>query len=637
MLVVLLVAVAVPAGCVLWFMTAAMRNESLAVRQRLADVYRDKMLAARQELDDAWKEQLAVLGRSHGDKSPASLFAAFVRQGVAESVVLFDSKHKRVYPVDLAAERTPTPDGDALWDEAVQLEQQDGRLADAARAYADLAAKTKSADYQAQTLRAQARCLLRSGDKEAAVAVLVGLIARDDLRRAVDSSGRAIVPAAELLALRLMADAQDGRSEAIRSRLIKQLRDYAVSMSASQRRFLMRMLVESGQPASTLDTLAAEDLAAEYLAVEQPEPESERLSRSKAPGLWHIRQGDRIGLYRQQWIVRHLEPLLARHAATGMSLVLRPAESRSSDVQPILSMWATDYLPGWRLETRLTGPDPFAAAAGRQRDVYLWTGGLGVVLIAALALTVAGFVSRQMRLTRLKNDLIATVSHELKTPLASMRMLVDTLLEGRYRDQRQVEEYLGLIARENQRLSRLIDNFLTFSRMERNKQAYASAPVRVREIVDTAVAAVGERFRGPGCRLDVTVPDDLPELTGDRDALTTVVVNLLDNAWKYTGDEKHVIVRGYQQDGQIVLEVQDNGVGIPRRAQRRIFNRFYQVDRSLSRRAGGCGLGLSIVRFIVAAHGGTVTASSEPGKGSVFRVTLPIRPGGWRGSAEDGV
>jgi signal transduction histidine kinase len=231
-----------------------------------------------------------------------------------------------------------------------------------------------------------------------------------------------------------------------------------------------------------------------------------------------------------------------------------------------------------------------------------------------------------MRLTRLKNDLIATVSHELKTPLASMRMLVDTLLEGRYRDQGQVTEYLQLIGRENQRLSRLIDNFLAFSRMERNKHAFQLAKVPVAEIVAAAVEAVQERFAGPGCQLEVEVAPDVPAVVGDRDALVTVLLNLLDNAYKYTREQKHVCVRAYSANGQVVLEVRDNGIGIPRRAQRRIFERFYQVDQSLTRKAGGCGLGLSIVQFIVTAHGGSIGVASDMASGTTFTVRLQAAP-----------
>jgi signal transduction histidine kinase len=225
-----------------------------------------------------------------------------------------------------------------------------------------------------------------------------------------------------------------------------------------------------------------------------------------------------------------------------------------------------------------------------------------------LAAGMASYLGRQMRLTRLKNDLIATVSHELKTPLASMRVLVDTLREGRTSDVRQVGEYLDLIARENERLSRLIDNFLTFSRMERNKRVF---------------------------QLTVDVSADLPKLCVDRDAIETVIVNLLDNAWKHSAPaspsaaavHKAVAVRAFATDGVVCIEVSDNGMGMSRRHVKRIFEKFYQVDQSLTRTAGGCGLGLAIVKFIVDAHGGTIDVVSQPGRGSTFTVRLPVETG----------
>jgi signal transduction histidine kinase len=119
---------------------------------------------------------------------------------------------------------------------------------------------------------------------------------------------------------------------------------------------------------------------------------------------------------------------------------------------------------------------------------------------------------------------------------------------------------------------------------------------------------------------------DLPPVIGDREALVTVLVNLLDNAHKYTGDDKHVVLRASASGEQVCLEVQDNGIGIPRRAMRKVFDRFYQVDQSLARKTGGCGLGLSIVRFIIEAHEGTIEVDSQVGKGSVFTVRLPASP-----------
>jgi signal transduction histidine kinase len=224
----------------------------------------------------------------------------------------------------------------------------------------------------------------------------------------------------------------------------------------------------------------------------------------------------------------------------------------------------------------------------------------------------------------MKNDFIATVSHELKTPLASMRVLVETLLEGNVRDDAQAREYLRLTVKENARLSRMIDNFLTFSRMERNKVAFTFSDAKPAVIASDAIEAVKTKYDTHECQLTQEIPNDLPDIQADHDAIVTVLVNLLDNACKYTTDHKQVSLRIYPDDGDVYFAVSDNGIGLARRHHRKIFDRFYQVDSSLSRKAEGCGLGLSIVKFIVDAHKGKISVESKPGGGSTFIVRLPI-------------
>jgi signal transduction histidine kinase len=203
-----------------------------------------------------------------------------------------------------------------------------------------------------------------------------------------------------------------------------------------------------------------------------------------------------------------------------------------------------------------------------------------------------------------------------------MRVLADTLLEGHVRDPQQVTDYLKLICKENKRLTGLIDNFLTFSRMERNKQALTMCATSPTEIARDAVEAVKTKFSQGQCRFEVQLPGDLPDVTADHDAMVTVLVNLLDNAFKYSYDDKHIELSVFSKEGHVHFRVRDNGKGLARRSLKKIFNRFYQVDRSLSRRVEGCGLGLSIAKFIVDAHQGAVSVDSTPGQGSTFTVIL---------------
>jgi len=134
---------------------------------------------------------------------------------------------------------------------------------------------------------------------------------------------------------------------------------------------------------------------------------------------------------------------------------------------------------------------------------------------------------------------------------------------------------------------------------------------------------VRERFNVPGCRFEVQKTAPGASFVGDGDAIVTALVNLLDNAWKYSGDEKSIALGAATEKGNVIFSVRDNGEGIPSRDLKKIFKRFYQVDQRLSRNGGGCGLGLSIVQFIMRAHKGTVEVESRPGGGSMFRLILP--------------
>ncbi len=285
--------------------------------------------------------------------------------------------------------------------------------------------------------------------------------------------------------------------------------------------------------------------------------------------------------------------------------------------------WTTigPLFPNWRITDPSALP-ALNAAAAPQIARYAWIALAAILAIILAAGVAAYFLRRQWQLASLKTDLAAAVSHELKTPLASVRLLVETLLEDE-RPEGRTREYLELIARENQRLSRMIGNFLTFSRLERNLRRFdirATAPGRV---VEAVVASAYDRMPPSDCRFEVEVAPGLPAVRADEDALVTALLNLLDNAYKYSPGEKRIRLRAACEDGHVIFAVTDQGIGIAAREQKRIFRRFYQVDRRLARESGGVGLGLSIVDFIVRAHGASVRVESEPGKGSTFSVVMP--------------
>jgi len=280
-------------------------------------------------------------------------------------------------------------------------------------------------------------------------------------------------------------------------------------------------------------------------------------------------------------------------------------------------------LPGWAVV--FVGDDQVAVMGRADREV------LGLIAIGAVVIGLSVFLSlalykviqNQARLAQLKNDLVATVSHELKTPVASIRLLVDTLMRDENADPARVRDYLGLISRENKRLGHLIENFLSFSRMERNKDSFDLQPVSPGKLAFEAEAVFRERQSSWAGTLQMEIEDALPSIEADGEALQTAIGNLLENAEKYGGDNPRIVLSVTRTPDVVEFSVKDNGMGISKEDQKRIFEKFYQARTRLSEHVGGVGLGLSIVSFIVDKHGGELRVESRPEQGSVFTIRIP--------------
>ncbi len=282
------------------------------------------------------------------------------------------------------------------------------------------------------------------------------------------------------------------------------------------------------------------------------------------------------------------------------------------------------YFKGWQIELNLIDSTLFEKTAEKQILIYIWMATLMIIVLAILSYLVIRSITKQIKLNKLKNDFVATVSHELKTPIASIRLLIDTLTEGRISDETQKTEYLEMVSKENKRLSQLIDNFLTFSRMERNKQTFELIPTDPNEIIQEALQATQAQFKNHTCQIKVNIPDQYPLILADHQALIRVLINLLDNACKYSGENKKIQLEIRPNGKYLQFIVIDQGMGISKRNQKKIFDRFYQVDQTLSRHSSGAGLGLSIVQYIVQAHKGKIEVESTPDQGSRFIVSIPI-------------
>jgi two-component system phosphate regulon sensor histidine kinase PhoR len=238
-------------------------------------------------------------------------------------------------------------------------------------------------------------------------------------------------------------------------------------------------------------------------------------------------------------------------------------------------------------------------------------------------------VLSERRTSRLKSDFVANVSHELKTPLSLIRMFGEMVATGRHKGDAAAREYGGIITRESERLSHLIDNVLDFARLERGKASYDFAEGDIADVLERALDVCRYRLEKDKLKLRTQIEHNLPPVRMDGNAMTLVILNLVDNAIKYAADAGEVDVTLARSPGGVVLGVRDFGPGIAAEEQPRIFERFYRARSARDRNVRGSGIGLALVKHIAEAHGGRATVESPvvggtgPNPGALFRVFLP--------------
>jgi len=280
--------------------------------------------------------------------------------------------------------------------------------------------------------------------------------------------------------------------------------------------------------------------------------------------------------------------------------------------------------PGLVLAMKMRGTTLAAMGKHFALTSYGILGALSLLLAGGLALTYRN-VSKEIALARVKSDFVSNVSHELRTPLALIRLYAETLEMGRVKSPDKYQEYYQIIRKESERLTSLINNILDFSRIEAGRKEYEFRDTDLRELVANTMESYRYQIEQQGFTLEEKI-DPVPALKVDREAMARSLVNLVNNALKYSQDQKYVGVNLYRDNGSVKLEVVDHGIGIPPQEQEKIFEKFYRVGDPLVHNTKGSGLGLSLVHHIVHAHGGDVQVESVPGRGSKFTISIPVQP-----------
>jgi len=334
------------------------------------------------------------------------------------------------------------------------------------------------------------------------------------------------------------------------------------------------------------------------------------------------------GFVTDDLIAGTIRPLIASHSPT-MAATITDEKSRVlySNAAP---------KNGYLLVTSLDRPfSNWTAAVGLKdtnldelaRDSFLHSAGTTVLvlvfLLGGIALTIRA-TDREARLAQAKSTFVANVSHELKTPLSLISLFSEILELGRVNNEAKKAEYYGIIRHESRRLNKTIDNILDFSRIEAGRKTYELVDGDMAEVIDQVLSTHRYQVINSGFDIQTDIQAGLPSVLIDRDAMAQAISNLLDNAIKYSGKLKQLSITAKTVEADLSIEIADQGVGIPRAEQAKIFEKFYRVGNGLVHDVKGSGLGLSLVKHIIEAHNGTISVESDVGKGSRFTILLPI-------------
>jgi signal transduction histidine kinase len=327
-------------------------------------------------------------------------------------------------------------------------------------------------------------------------------------------------------------------------------------------------------------------------------------------------------------------PVMMIHASKNPSPWV--ASGNWDGAKPEAELTMSNVLPELTLAIKYQGMTVADIGARFLRYNYIVLAALSLFMIAGIFLTYRN-VSREMNLARQKSDFVANVSHELRTPLALIRLYAETLELRRLSAKEKYQEYFRIIREESERLTALINNILDFSRIDAGRKEYEFQETNLGELVHSTLDSYRFQIQQNGFGFEENISPDIPPVNVDREAIARSLLNLVNNALKYSKDEKYIGVSLYRVNGSVNLEVRDRGIGIPVNEQEKIFEKFYRCGDPLVHNVKGSGLGLSLVRHIVRAHGGDVLVESVPDKGSKFTIALPLAPVPQTGNPESAV
>ena len=335
--------------------------------------------------------------------------------------------------------------------------------------------------------------------------------------------------------------------------------------------------------------------------------------------------------FKKDYILSDLFPKVLASVELGKDVFIGILDENDSVLYLQRNIPASGYLvaenfsqlfAGWKVA--LFDPDgkTIDQLTGKEKQLYLMLFlGIIVVMLIGIILMVQAVI-HESEISRLKSEFVSNVSHELKTPLALIRMFGEILDSGIVTDEKDKRKFYSIIRKESERLTHLINNVLDFSRMDAGVKEYNFRESDLVEVVRSSLEAYKFQISDDGFKIESELPDEAVILRIDKDAISQVLLNLLNNAVKYSDEEKYILVKVRKDMTSALISVTDHGVGISKDELKKIFDKFYRVSTARTKETHGSGLGLTLSKHIIEAHGGTIEVESEVGKGSTFLVRL---------------
>ncbi|MCK6504889.1 HAMP domain-containing histidine kinase [Myxococcota bacterium] len=568
-----------------------------------------------------------------------------------------DLRLEAPFAVEDGARRTRGGPLDMLaWRSVDTFARSGGEPSEAAARFAEAAGHLALPEERARASFDRARMLARAGRGAQAEALLAELAAEDGQRRDPWGFRLGDLVALERAELVLARDSAQGAQALLR--LVEGLLADRWTVGFGGEGAVARRALSLAEPHLEPDQVSAARgriarrsamlYWAELLLPELDPATAWADAEGVRPGVVRWRTGARALWATTRWedslyaFAFDLDSLTSRLKADARAVVaadapitaflVAPSEGEPADVVERRTL--APYLPGWSVALALRDADALRADQRWRRALRFGVVALSVGMIALGFMTSVRLIGRELDVARMKADFAASVSHELRSPITQIRLKGESLLLGLADTDEEREQAYHSIVRESERLSRLVDNVLDFAAIERGAKRYALRPGDLGESVRRALVSMESSLEFKDMTLEVVLPDDLPAVHHDADAVGQCVINLVGNAAKYSADGETIRLVARAAEGELhgrhqpVIEVAviDNGIGIAPHDLRQIFEPFYRSRDSLARRRKGTGIGLTITKYIMEAHGGDILVTSKPGKGSTFTLRFPLTP-----------